>query len=75
VSGLVPVADARLRIGALTVHAASAIEARRLAEALPAALERALAGQQRAPLARLRPADAAAAQIVAAIEQAQGRAA
>jgi hypothetical protein len=62
-------ADARLRIGALTVHAASAIEARRLAEALPAALERALAGQQHAPRTRPTPADVAAAQIVAAIEQ------
>jgi len=74
VTALAPFADARLRIGALTVHAGSAIEARRLAEALPAALERALAGQP-APRARLASADVAAAQIVAAIEAVQGRAA
>jgi len=74
-TALVPLADARVRIGALTVHAASAIDARRLAEALPAALERALAGQQRVPRARLTSADLAATQIVAAIEAAQETAA
>lgn len=59
----------RVRIGALTVEGASAIDARRLADALPAALERAFAGVQ---ADRPSAADRAAAQILAAIEAAQG---
>ncbi|MEH0829142.1 MULTISPECIES: hypothetical protein [unclassified Micromonospora] len=47
-------AAVRVRIGTLRVTAASAIEARRLAEALPAAIERALAAWPGEPVERAR---------------------
>jgi hypothetical protein len=70
VSGAAPL---QLRIERITVGAASGLDARRLADALPAALERALAGvaSGREPAA-LRagvasPAEQAAAQVEAAV--------
>ena len=63
---------ARVAIGAIEIRAASALEARRLADALPAALDRAFArpgaGAQAAPR-RQRPADRVAAEIARAVEQ------
>lgn len=61
-----------LRIGSLRITGASRIEARRLAEALPAALEAALAGRTVAP-ARRSTADDLAQRILDAVQQAQGR--
>jgi hypothetical protein len=64
----------RLAIDRITVGAASGLDARRLADALPGALERALAGVAagRGPVAS-RPgagaAEQAAAQIAAAIDE------
>ncbi|MFU8874992.1 hypothetical protein [Micromonospora sp. SL4-19] len=49
-------APVRVRIGTLRVTAASGIEARRLAEALPAAIERALAAWPDEPPERTRSA-------------------
>jgi hypothetical protein len=68
VSGVAPL---RLAIDRITVSAASGLDARRLADALPGALERALAGvaSGREPMA-LRPgspAEQAAAQVAAAV--------
>jgi hypothetical protein len=56
----------RVRVGTLRVVGASAIEARRVAEALPAALERALASWPDPPDARLESPGRAAARVVAA---------
>lgn len=53
----------RLAIGLVTIEARSPVEARRLADALPAALERALQG---GPLRRPTQADRVAGEIVAA---------
>lgn len=61
-----------LRIGSLRITGASRIEARRLAEALPAALEAALAGRTVAP-ARRSAADDLALRILDAVQQTQGR--
>lgn len=63
--------DVSLKVGRIIVHAGSPIDARRLADALPAALERALRGAP-APTRRPSHADRAAGQIVAAIRAAQG---
>jgi len=52
----------RLRIGQLTISAASGIEARRLADALPAALERALSSGHPMRLQR-HPSERVAAQL------------
>jgi len=52
----------RLRIGQLTISAASRIEARRLADALPAALERALSSGHPVRPPR-RPGERVAAQL------------
>ena len=60
----------RLAIDRITVSAASGLDAYRLADALPGALERALATPAAAPRPRLAsPADQAAAQIAAAIRE------
>lgn len=59
-----------LRIGDLRIAGASRLEARRLADALPAALEAALAGRA-APPSRVPAADRLAQQIVAAIARAR----
>jgi hypothetical protein len=58
----------RVSIGEIAVRGASAIEARRLADALPAALERALSGRNHTWL-RPSPADRVAAQIVEAMAE------
>ncbi|MFH0518544.1 hypothetical protein ACHBTE_15360 [Streptomyces sp. M41] len=64
----------RLRVGALRVTAGSAIEARRLADALPAALERAWRSWPAAPAvpgprsdAAYRRADEVAAAVIATV--------
>lgn len=73
-----PGASVRVQVARLTVHGASGIQARRLAEALPAALERAVAAWTEG---RAAPAphpglpglaDAAAAQAVAQIARRGG---
>jgi len=61
-------APIRLAIDRITVSAASGLDARRLADALPGALERALADA--APrLGFASPAEQAAAQIAAAVRE------
>ena len=62
-----------MRIGSLRiVDASSRIEARRLAEALPAALEAAIAGRA-IPIARRSTADELAIRIIEAVHQVQER--
>lgn len=73
-SGRLP-AEVRVRVGTLRVTAASAIEARQLADALPGALERALRSWPDAPTTAAVPApgrrsgaaDRRAEQVAAAI--------
>ncbi|MFN3615101.1 MAG: hypothetical protein ACK4WC_11165 [Rubrimonas sp.] len=68
-----PGAPLRLQLGAVTIHATGAVIARRVADALPGALDRALSAWTQgdpAPAPRsgeVGLADAAAAQIVAAL--------
>lgn len=61
-------APLRLAIGRITVSAASGLDARRLADALPGALERALASPAPGP-GFPSPAEQAAAQIAAAVRE------
>ncbi len=68
---VLPPGGAQVRIGTLRLEAASSIDARRLADALPGALERALRGEGGATDLRSPWADRAAAQILAAIKTAQ----
>jgi hypothetical protein len=61
----------RIVIGEISISAASSLEARRLADALPAALERAFVQFERSAVdvlpRRPRPADRVAAQVVRAV--------
>lgn len=61
-------APIRLAIDRVTVSAASGLDARRLADALPGALERALSGAAARP-GFASPAEQAAAQIAAAVRE------
>lgn len=59
----------RVEIGSIRISAASGLDARRLADALPAAIERALAARSSPPPPgrRLAPADQVAAEVAQAV--------